>query len=149
MPPKRTSANVQLEPTTVLAVADTHALLWYASGQVHKLGRRAREHFERTDRREAAVYVPTFVLAEVAELVQGGRVQLPHPFAQWMDALLGSKVYIAADLSVDVIRCAQDLFAIPERSDRLIAATAVSLALPIMTRDPEIAQCAQVEQLWD
>lgn len=95
------------------------------------------------------MYVPTLVLAEVGELVQRGRIQLPHPFGEWMDALLGSKVYIAADLSADVIHCAHDLFAIPARGDPLIAATAVSLALPLMTRDSEISQCAQVDQLWD
>ena len=95
------------------------------------------------------MYVPTFVLAEVGELVQRGRIRLSHPFGQWMDALISSKVYIAADLSVDVIRSAHELFDIPEPSDRLIAATAVSLALPLMTRDPQIAECAKVEQLWD
>jgi PIN domain nuclease of toxin-antitoxin system len=148
-PQQQAPATPGREAPTVLAVADTHALLWFATGQHNKLGRRAREHFERTDRREAAVYVPTFVLAEVGELVQRGRIRLPHPFGQWMDALIGSKVYIAADLSVDMIRCAHELFDIPERGDRLIAATAVSLALPLMTRDPQIAECAQVEQLWD
>ncbi len=133
----------------VLAVTDTHSLLWHATGQPRKLGMRARDHFERTDRREAAVYVPTFVLAEVGELVHLGRVRLPQPFAAWLDALLGSKVYIPADLSAEVVRGAHDLFAIAERGDRLIAATARTLDLPLMTRDGAIAACARVERLWD
>jgi len=149
MPSRRSPLATPSTAPSVLAVADTHALLWYATGQRHKLGRRAREHFERTDRREAAVYIPSFVLVEVGELVQRGHVQLPHRFSEWVGSLLNSKVYIAADMSADVVCCAHDLYAIPERGDRLIAATAVSLALPLMTRDPEIAQCAQVEQLWD
>lgn len=133
----------------VLAVTDTHSLLWHANQRFQKLGPRARDHFERTDRREAAVYVPTFVLAEVGELVHLGRVQLPRPFEEWLDDLLGSKVYIPAELTADVVRSAQNLFAIPERGDRLIAATAVALDVPLMTRDGEIAACAQVERLWD
>lgn len=135
--------------TTALAVADTHALLWHAGGKPQKLGRHARAHFERADRREAAVYVPTVVLAEVGELVQRGTVRLPRPFAEWMDDLLGSGVYLAADLTADIVRRAHDLFAIPERGDRLIAATAAALDLPLMTRDPEIAACAAVARLWD
>ncbi len=133
----------------VLAVTDTHSLLWHAIGRFQQLGPRARDHFERTDRREAAIYVPTFVLAEVGELVHLGRVQLSRPFAEWLDDLLGSKVYIPADLTADVVRSAQNLFGIPERGDRLIAATAVALDVPLMTRDGEIAACAQVERLWD
>ena len=49
----------------VLAVTDTHSLLWHANGRIEKLGPRARDHFARTDRRKTAVCVPTFVLAEV------------------------------------------------------------------------------------
>lgn len=139
------------EPTepSAVAVTDTHSLLWHANGDGRKLGRRARDHFERTDRRAAAVYVPTFVLAEVGELVHLGRVHLPRPFAAWLDELLDSEVYVSADLTADVVRRAHDLFAIPERGDRLIAATAVALDLPLMTRDPEIAACAHVARLWD
>ena len=134
---------------SALAVTDTHSLLWHANQKDQKLGPRARAHFERTDRREAAVFVPTFVLAEVGELVHLRRVQLPRPFEEWLDALLASKVYIEAPLTSDVVRNAQNLFAIPERGDRLIAATAVALGHPLMTRDSEIATCAQVERLWD
>jgi PIN domain nuclease of toxin-antitoxin system len=67
---------------SAVAVTDTHSLLWHANQRVQKLGLRAREHFERTDRREAAIYVPTFVLAEVGELVHLGRVQLPSRFEE-------------------------------------------------------------------
>jgi len=133
----------------VLAVTDTHSLLWHASGRVQKLGPRARDHFERTDRREAAIFEPTFVLAEVGELVHLGRVLLPRPFEEWLDDLFGSKVSIPADLTAHVVRRAQNLFAISERGDRLIAATAVALDVPLMSRDAEIAACAQVERLWD
>jgi hypothetical protein len=46
------------------------------------------------------------------------------------------------------VRTAHNLFAIPERGDRLIAATAVALDVPLITRDPEMAACANVALLW-
>ena len=42
---------------------------------------------------------------------------------------------------------AHELLAIPERADRLIAATARSLGLPLITRDQTIA-AAGVEVVW-
>jgi predicted nucleic acid-binding protein len=43
---------------------------------------------------------------------------------------------------------AQALYSIPERGDRLIAATAAHMDLPLITRDPEIARAAGVELHW-
>jgi predicted nucleic acid-binding protein len=37
---------------------------------------------------------------------------------------------------------------IPERGDRLIAATALELDYPLITRDPEIAAAAGLELIW-
>lgn len=135
--------------TSVLAVTDTHALIWASTGKLHRLGRRARQHFERTEQHQAAVYVPAMVLAELSELQQLGRLTLPLPFAPWVEQLVASTNYIVADLSAEVVRHAHDLFEIAERGDRLIAATAVVLELPLMTRDGNIAECARVERLWD
>jgi predicted nucleic acid-binding protein len=43
---------------------------------------------------------------------------------------------------------AEELYAIREQGDRLIAATAAVLDLPLVTRDPEIKKAAGVELLW-
>lgn len=135
---------------TALAVTDTHSLLWWGdSGKHRKLGRRARAHFERADQEQAAIYVPTLVIAEISELVHIGRVELALPFGAWLDALERSTSYLIADLTADVVRRANDLFAITERGDRLIAATARSLDVPIMTRDENISSTAGIERLWD
>jgi hypothetical protein len=57
--------------------------------------------------------------------------------------------YLVTDLTADVVVHSHGLYAIPERGDRLIAATAVTLGVPLMTRDPAIAAAAVVERLWD
>jgi predicted nucleic acid-binding protein len=62
--------------------------------------------------------------------------------------LLSSPHFIAADLGVEIVVKAEELYAIREQGDRLIAATAAVLDLPLVTRDPEIAKAAGVELLW-
>lgn len=93
------------------------------------------------------IYVPTIVLVEFGEAVRAGRVKLGQPFRAWMDTLLDGGPYLAFDLTVEVAHAAEGFTGIPERGDRLIAATAPVLDCPLMTRDPEIAASAEVEPL--
>jgi PIN domain nuclease of toxin-antitoxin system len=133
---------------TTLAVTDAHALIWAASGELKHLGRKARRTFERVEAGEAALYVPTIALVEIGEAVRKGTVQLAGGFEAWARALLSSGRYHAADLTLAIVMRAHTLYAIPERGDRLIAATAAELDCPLITRDPEIARAAAVDLIW-
>lgn len=132
---------------TTLAVTDAHPLLWAASGD-KRLGRRARKIFEKADAGDAALYVPTIVLVEIAEAFRKGTIQLPSGFEAWGRALFSSGHYHAVDLSFAIVLRANELFEIPERGDRLIAATALELDCPLITCDSEIASAAGVEVIW-
>jgi len=131
-----------------LAVTDSHGLIWYATGRKRKLGSKARRLFERADSAGAAVYIPSIALVEIAEASYRGVVHLSSGFATWCARLLSSPHFIAVDLGVEIVVKAEELYAIRERGDRLIAATAAVLDLPLVTRDPEIAKAAGVELLW-
>ncbi len=131
-----------------LAVTDTHALIWYATGAHRRLGREARRLFERADDGQAAIYIPTLVLVEIAENARLGRVALEMGFLAWEEALFASGHFFPIDLTREIVRSAETLYEIPERGDRLIAATAVVLECPLITRDPQIAAAAGVEAVW-
>lgn len=131
-----------------VAVTDTHALIWAATGDLRRLGRAARRFFEQVEADRAALYVPTITLVEIGEALQRGRIQLPIGFEIWTRGLISTGRYHVADLTLAIAHQAQGLFAIPERGDRLIAATAVELGCPLITRDPEIARVAGLEVIW-
>lgn len=137
----------------MIAVTDTHALLWAATGKLKKLGKSARRYYERADRGTGniAIYIPTVALVEVAEAVEAGRVALSHPFPEWVRRLLGVGPFVAADLTAEVVMAADTVRGIPERGDRLIAATALVLGCPLITRDPAIFNScgAELETIWD
>lgn len=131
-----------------VAVTDTHALIWYAMGPARKLGRTARTLFERAERRQAVIYVPVIVLVEVAEAIRRGSVRCEPGFTRWASRLFAAGGFVAADLTTTVVLEAESFYGIPERGDRLIAATASSLACPLITRDPDMGRAAGLVTVW-
>jgi PIN domain nuclease of toxin-antitoxin system len=130
-----------------LAVTDTHALVWWARGEKRRLGRGARRVYENVGAGRAAVYVPTLVLVEIGDLARRGILRLTGGMAGWTRGLLGTGRFFAADLTVEIVLRAETLYGIPERTDRLIAATAAELGYPLITRDGRIRE-AGVEEVW-
>lgn len=133
---------------TRTAVTDSHALIWYAMGRPRKLGRTARAVFELAERGEATVYVPALVLVELAEAVRRGALRVDGGFTRWVGLLLASGSFVAADLTAGVVLEAETLYAIPERGDRLIAATAIAQGCPLLTRDPALARIPSLTTVW-
>ena len=131
-----------------IAVTDSHALIWYAQSERRKLGPVARRTFDAADDGKAVVYVPVVVLAEIGESIQKGKIRFGRPFSGWARELLASRQFVPADLTWEIVLRAEELYHIPERGDRLIAATASQLGFPLITRDPEIAAAAGVEVVW-
>ena len=132
----------------MLAVIDTHALIWGVTGQKRRLGRNAARFLERADAGKATVYVPTLSLVELGDAVHRGAITLDGGLDAWLTRLLASGRYVAADLTVEIVRRAESLRMIPERSDRLIAATALELDCPLITRDPKIAAASGLDLIW-
>jgi PIN domain nuclease of toxin-antitoxin system len=140
--------NVLSSEETPLAVTDTHALIWAIDGRRKRLGKHARRLFDRADEGRGAIYIPAHALAELGEASHTNRVVLDLPFEEWARAAFASGKYHEAQLTAEIVYAAQRLYAIPERGDRLIAATAIVLDLPLITRDPEIQRVARVECIW-
>src|SRR3979490_2670569 len=133
------SASSPVDPKAPpLAVTDTHALVWAIDGNRKRLGKHARKLFDNADDGKGAIYIPALVLAELGEACHKERVTLALPFEEWARAAFTSGKYHEAELTAEIIYVAQRLYAIAERGDRLIAATAGALDLPLITTHTEI-----------
>jgi PIN domain nuclease of toxin-antitoxin system len=133
---------------TELAVTDAHALIWYGLKRWQRLGRAAQALFRAAEAGRAAIYVPTIALAEILEASQRGHIRLAGGSSRWVDALFKASGFFPADLTVEIVLRAEEFYALPDRADRLIAATAAQLDWPLVTRDPEIRRLAAIDIIW-
>lgn len=131
------------------AVADTHAVLYYA-GASRRLGRRAAALFARAEEGNAIVYVPAAVVWEVSLLARAGRFNLRRSARDFFDDLFSNPAYQPHDLTLAQVLDADELHGTVNRDpfDALICAAARSLSLPLMTRDTEIERSGVVKIVW-
>lgn len=92
--------------------------------ETHLRGPRARPTLQDAEKGRAAIYVSSLVLVEICDAAQRGLIQLEGGSAIWAAGLFSTGSFLTVDLSIEIVLRAEELRAIPERTDRLIAATA-------------------------
>ncbi len=127
-------------------VTDTQCLLWHMARDRH-LPKAVRSVFEAIEHGQAQVLVPSIYLVEALFLLQRQRV--PQTI---VDRLLQLPEHARASLRVvpldmAVVQTIADFgpAAVPELADRVIAATARALNLPLLTVDHAIARSGLVD----
>jgi PIN domain nuclease of toxin-antitoxin system len=128
-------------------VADTHALIFHAAGG-RGLGRRAARHFDACERRHALVYVPAIVMWECSLLARIGRIDLGRSVRAFFDDLFSNPAYQPLGLTQEQVMLAGEHRPTPDPFDALICAAALSLELPLITRDAVIARSRLVKVIW-
>ena len=129
-------------------MVDTHGLVWYALERWKKLGKAARRLLSAADQGEAVVYIPTIVLVEIGELERLGRIRIRGGLGRWTRDLFSRDSFRPVELNVEIAIEAHSLREVRERGDRLIAATALHLGLPLITRDRALGAATGVHTIW-
>jgi PIN domain nuclease of toxin-antitoxin system len=129
------------------AAADTHALLFHAAGS-GVLGPRAAKHFEATELQQALTYIPAAVMWEVTLLARAGRVNLRRSVRDFFSDLFSNPAYQPHDLTPNQIYAADDLRFNRDAFDALIVAGAMSLKVPLLTRDSDIRSAGVLRVIW-
>jgi PIN domain nuclease of toxin-antitoxin system len=129
-------------------VLDTHALVWWVTGDA-ALSKKARKEIER-EQSGGAIIISAISAWEIAMLVTHGRLVLAMDVSSWLATV--AEIESVRFLSVDVEIAAKSV-ELPgefhkDPADRMIVATARKLAVPLVTKDDKILNYPHVKTIW-
>lgn len=130
-------------------VTDTHALIHHVTDRKRRLGRRARDIFDRADRGSDTIIVPFTVLEEVLLLSEVGKIRIPLPFRDFVISLDKADNFDLGVNDTALLLEAATFTTIKDPYDRMIIAQARVVGLPLITGDGEIQDSSLVRTVWD
>jgi len=126
-------------PADESLLLDTHALLWWQAGS-DRLSARARRAIDAAPR----LFLSAASVYELAALVGQGQVALDRPTQIWVHDLLADGIVTLAELTPTIAVAAALLDDFQgDHTDRMIYATAVQNSLPLVSKDPLLAEYAR------
>jgi len=126
-------------------VTDTHALLWWFTNSP-RLGPQAARIFQKCERGECVIFVPSIVIAEMLSIFDKKRVAFD--FKKLFVKIIKSKNYIIISLDLAILEKMFDLKDIPELHDKIIVSTAKYLDLPLITKDSALHNLSDIKIFW-
>jgi PIN domain nuclease of toxin-antitoxin system len=130
-------------------VADTHAIIWYLV-EPERLSQVALDALEGAIAAGEPVYISAISLIEICYLIEKRRIA--SDLLQRILAVLNepdpSLIVVPIDLAISIAVQNIDRDTVPDMPDRIIAATALHLNLPLVTRDRKIQASQSIITIW-
>jgi PIN domain nuclease of toxin-antitoxin system len=132
----------------MLAVADTHAVIWYVF-DTQQLSDKANAVFERTLAEGDVIGVSSITIVELVYLTEKNKIHpdvLPEVLSRLNDP---DSILVDVPMTRPIAETMATISreAIPDMPDRIIAATALHLGVPLISRDGKI-QVSGIPTIW-
>lgn len=125
-------------------VVDTMAVVLHL--EKRRISQRVKKILDACLRGESTTFLPGIVLAEILYLSEKKWVSVS--LADVRRFIDENPTVEETPLTLSVVSVASEITDIPELHDRLIAGTARSLRIPLLTNDPRIQASRFVQTLW-
>ncbi len=132
----------------MLALLDTHALIWYLYDDP-RLSKKARDMLEKAASSSDQIACSALTLAGILYLQEKERIP-SETFNRLVEALeTRNSLLVVAPVTLAVVIAMQNIprTEVPDLPDRVIAATALQLGVPLISRDRKIA-VSRVSTIW-
>jgi len=130
------------------AVSDTHSLIWYLEDD-SRLSPAAERYFEACENDGGHIHVPSICAVEMVYLAEKGRIPVGIMESFLSEVGKSDTVLRWTGLTLSVVLCLARVprEIVPDMPDTIIAATALDLGLPLLTRDHAI-RASGVSTIW-
>jgi len=130
------------------AVTDTHALIWYLQDDA-RLSSEASAHFDGCEHDGGRIRIASISLVEVIYLSEKGRIPAETLASLLSELRTPDTILEVVGLDLAVVLQIPNVprSVVPDMPDRIIAATALALGLPLITRDAKIRH-SRISTVW-
>jgi PIN domain nuclease of toxin-antitoxin system len=131
-----------------IAVADTHAIIWFLSND-KRLSKTAKQFIDEAVAKGNTIAVSSISFVEMVYIIEKGKIP-PGLFSQLVrEVREPDSVFVEIPVTVATARAMSKVSAaeVPDMPDRIVAATAVELNVPVISRDGKI-QLSSVSTIW-
>ena len=130
-------------------VTDTHALIWYLYA-MPELSADAKNFMDNVAASGGYIFVPTISFVEITYLAKKGRLGanvLPriNSAIQTPNNVL-KPIELTHQITLSLAQIPR--LTVPDMPDRIIAATALHLNLPLVTKDHKIQKLQSIQTIW-
>ncbi len=129
-------------------VADTHVAIWYVNAP-EQLSSRALRTMQASAGGGDSIILSAISIVEIIYLVDKGKLE--SSVLDGINALLSDQdsglIVVPVHLEVARTVALVPREQVPDMPDRIIAATALTMGLPLVTRDAQI-QASLVQTIW-
>ena len=130
------------------AVTDTHALIWYLQDDA-RLSQKAAQYFDDCEHDEGYIRVPSICVVEIVYLSEKGRIPPDTLDRLLKDLSRPDTILEAVELNLHIVLEIRNIprAIVADMPDRIIAATASYLNLPLISRDRKI-RLPEITTIW-
>ena len=131
-----------------MIVLDTHVWVWWLS-ESQSLPPKVQKLLTEAKARQA-IFISSISVWEVAQLASRGRLKLTMDYADWIAQTesLSFINFVPVDnhIALRSVQLSPPLHQDP--ADRMIMATALTLGMPLITKDEKISRYPHLKTIW-